>query len=687
MVTEHIGEGGAREASPAPPSLLGAYVAVVCCVGLAGFVGVVAATSWESIAHAAVWPIAFLAVAAFVGEVKPLLISRSGESSGTVSTSGAFILALVAVGSVGVAVLVQAVASLGDDLLHRRQAKKSAFNMAQYTLSLLAARAVFSGLAGVPFFGGPMIFEVRHLGPLLAGGIAMVVVNLLLVAIVVAIATSQPLRHILRADGVFFAATQVVLLCIGAVAANVAKDGVGVLALLVAPVVAVYLTTAAGIRNAHQASHDSLTGLNNRDRLHKQLDHAFATAHRTTTSGPGLVLLDLDHFKDINDTLGHPVGDTLLQQVAQRLVLALGEDVPASRLGGDEFAVVVDGDLTDTQAVAHALLASLEAPMRVGEVDLLIRASAGVAVAPEHGDNAETLMKNADIAMYQAKLERDGTSTYSPEFDVNTLERLQLLADLRAAIGTAQLHVAYQPQVDLISMRTVGVEALIRWYDPIRGLVPPDSFIPLAENSGLIVELTFYVLDTALGTLAEWRAAGYDLHMAVNLSARHLSDLALPGQVAEALNRHSIPPGALVLEVTETGILSVPARVDTVISALRTLGVAIAVDDYGTGHASLSYLKQLEVDELKVDKSFVSNMGRDTHDFIIVRSTIALARDLGLRVVAEGIEDEETALALRDLGCHIGQGYHLGRPTTADQILLRLRDEQQRATPCHAGGR
>src|SRR5450756_1479786 len=205
VVTKHIGEGGAREASPAPPSLLGAYVAVVCCLGLAGFVGVVAATSWESIAHAAVWPIAFLAVAALVGEVRPLLVSRSGESSGTVSTSGAFILALVAVGSVGVAVLVQAVASLGDDLLHRRQAKKSAFNMAQYTLSLLAARAVCSGLAGVPFFGGPMTFEVRHLVPLLAGGIAMVVVNLLLVAAVVSIATSQPLRTIVREDARFHA--------------------------------------------------------------------------------------------------------------------------------------------------------------------------------------------------------------------------------------------------------------------------------------------------------------------------------------------------------------------------------------------------------------------------------------------------------------------------------------------------
>jgi diguanylate cyclase (GGDEF)-like protein len=654
---------------------------VVCGLGLAAIVGVVARTSWTSGAHGAWWPIGFLAVAAPVGEVKPLLISRSGTSSGIISTSVPFILALVAVAGLGVAVLVQAFASLADDLINRRTPKKSAFNTAQYILSLLAARAVYSGLAHLPFFGGPMTVEVHHLGPLLAGGIAMVVVNLLLVAAVVSIATSQPLLTIVREDAQFHAATQVVLLCIGAVAAVVVKDGVAVLALLGAPVVAVHWTTAAAIRHAHEASHDSLTGLKNRDRLHTQLEHAFVTARRAPSSGPGLVLLDLDHFKDINDTLGHPVGDRLLQQVAERLVLALGDDEFASRLGGDEFAAVVDVDLAATQAVAQALLASLEAPVRVGEVELLVRASAGVAVAPEHGDDPETLMKNADIALYQAKLDRDRISTYSPEYDVNTLERLQLLADLRTALDTGQLDVAYQPQVNLTSRRMVGVEALIRWQHPIRGSVPPDSFIPLAENSGLIAELTASVLDSALGNLAELRAAGHELRMAVNLSARHLSDLTLPRQVAEAPMRHGIPPALLVLEVTETGILADPARVDVVIGTLRDLGVAIAVDDYGTGHASLSYLKRLEVDEPKIDKSFVIDMGRDKHDFIIVRSTITLDLGLGLRVIAEGIEDEATAVALRELGCDVGQGYQLGRPTTPDQILLRMDGERRLAAP------
>lgn len=310
--------------------------------------------------------------------------------------------------------------------------------------------------------------------------------------------------------------------------------------------------------------------------------------------------------------------------------------------------------------------------MQVGDLELLVRGSAGVAVAPAHGTDAATLMKNADIALYQAKLERDRTQVYSPRFDVNTVERLQLLSDLRTALDTGQLTVDFQPQLDLADRRVVAVEALIRWHHPTRGAVPPDSFIPLAENSGLIAELTAFVLDTALAALAGWRAAGHRLRMSVNLSARQLSDLTLADQVRDALGRHGVPASELVLEVTETGILSDPARVDVVIGDLRRLGVAIAVDDYGTGQASLNYLKRLEIDELKVDRSFVSTMGRDHLDFVIVRSTIALAQDLGLRVVAEGIQEEETALALRDLGCEVGQGYHLGRPTTPEEILRRL---------------
>jgi diguanylate cyclase (GGDEF)-like protein len=388
------------------------------------------------------------------------------------------------------------------------------------------------------------------------------------------------------------------------------------------------------------------------------------------------VLLDLDHFKDFNDTLGHPVGDRILREVANRLVDAAPEGASVHRAGGDEFAVVVNGGLSSSRRAALNLLSCFDWPVPVESLDLLVRASVGVAVAPDHGSDGETLMKNADIALYHAKVERDMISIYSPEFDVNTVERLQLLADLRTAIDEKALYVAYQPQVDLDSGRTVGVEALVRWDHPSRGPIGPDEFIPLAENSGLIYPLTAFVLDTALRQVARWRAAGHDLRLAVNLSARHLSDPALPDLVAGTAAIHEVPLSALVLEVTETGILADPTRTNVVIRALRERGVAVAIDDYGTGNASLGYLQRLEIDELKIDRSFVSNIRTDIHNLIIVRSTIELALALGLRVVAEGIEDEATTEVLRGFGQVIGQGYHLGRPVAPDEIKARLAAER-----------
>jgi diguanylate cyclase (GGDEF)-like protein len=423
---------------PAGPWRLHAYLGLVWCLGAAGLVLTLWAARWPSFAGPEAWAIGFLMVAAVVGEVRPVPITRGHEASEAISTSAPFVLALLAVGGLGVAVAVQAVASLCDDVVHRRSLVKSAFNTAQYVVSVVVARAVFCAITGIPFFGEPVRVEPGHLGALLIAGAVMVVANRLLVAVVVTLATGHSLRAVLRDDGRFILATHLVLLCIGAVAAAVTEDGVAVLALLGGPVVAVYATATAATRHAHQASHDSLTGLGNRERLHRLLSAHLSEA---AASGPGLVLLDLDHFKTINDSLGHPVGDVLLREVAARLRSALGDDISAHRLGGDEFAVVVDGDLAQTQQVARTLLTSLEAPMRVGRLELLVRASAGVAVAPEHGTSTETLMKNADIALYHAKLERDRISTFFPALDVNSVDRLQLLADLRSGLETGQLGV------------------------------------------------------------------------------------------------------------------------------------------------------------------------------------------------------------------------------------------------------
>jgi diguanylate cyclase (GGDEF)-like protein len=616
----------------------------------------------------------FLVVAAVAGEVKPLLVG-SREQERTLSTSSPFVLALVAVSGIGIAVVVQAVASIVDDVHQRRAVNKSLFNTAQYALSVVAARAIYAWLADVPIFGGPEIVRPGQIVPLIVAGAGMILVNWMLVAGVISLSTRQSLRLVLRDDFRDLLVSNVVLLCVGGIAAIVVDDGIGALALLGAPVIAAHLFVSASARHAHDATHDSLTGLGNRGQLHHELRRALVASRESETEGPSLVLFDLDHFKDINDTLGHPVGDQILRHVATQLVAAAPENASVHRLGGDEFAVVLRGGLPEARQMARELLASFDNAVPVDQLELLVRASVGVAVAPDHGTDGETLMKNADIALYHAKLERDRISTYSTELDVNTVERLQLLADLRTALDTRQLHVAYQPQVDLVDRRIVGVEALVRWYHPRRGLVTPDEFIPLAENSGLIFPLTAFVLDTALGQLASWRASGYDLRLAVNLSARHLSDLALPAQVSQAAALHGVPLSALVLEVTETGILSDPARADVVIRTLRSRGVEISIDDYGTGNASLSYLKRLEIDELKIDRSFVCDIGSDEHDLIIVRSTIALALALGLRVVAEGIEDEPTTQTLRNMGRVIGQGFHLGEPSSAEQMEARLRAE------------
>ncbi|WP_297081467.1 bifunctional diguanylate cyclase/phosphodiesterase [uncultured Demequina sp.] len=673
--------GGASAPAPAPPRSLTVYVLTIAALGAAALIAVVWMTPWQGMLDDL--PLAaavFLAVAAIVGEILPIKFVRPGSPTRSLSTSAPFVLALIPVAGLAVAVIVQLVATTIDDVRLRRAPVKSIFNSGQYVLSVTIGGAVFAMLANRPLVAGPTPVAPSDLLALLAGGLMMIAANWLIVAGVVSIATGQPLRAIIGSDMRFFAVTNLVLLSVGGLAAEVSGDGAWALALLAAPVIAAHVFAASAARHAHDATHDSLTGLGNRSQLQANLERAL-DATRTAGTGTALVLIDLDHFKDFNDTLGHPVGDTILTTVGARLIAAAPEDATVHRLGGDEFAVIAPGGLVDGQAVARDLLACFDEQLHIEGLELIVRASAGVAIAPQHGDTVADLMKNADIALYHAKLERDRISTFAPEFDVNTVERLQLLADVHAALDTRQLHVVYQPQVDLATGRIVGAEALVRWHHPRGHMIAPDEFIPLAENSGLIFPLTAYVLDEALGQQAQWRAQGYDLRMAVNLSARHLSDLGLPDQIAAALARHDVPASALVLEVTETGILSDPARADVVIKAVRALGVEIAIDDYGTGNASLSYLKRLEIDELKVDRSFVSSIGSDHHDLIIVRSTIDLALSLDLRVVAEGIEDAETARALRKLGNVIGQGHHLGYPVEAAELTIMLESRRGASAP------
>ncbi len=423
----------------------------------------------------------------------------------------------------------------------------------------------------------------------------------------------------------------------------------------------------------HASLHDALTGLANRTLLAERLSQALGTGTGTgagTGTDTGLLLIDLDRFKEINDTFGHHYGDELLTQIGQRLNAAVREVDCVARLGGDEFAVL----LPDVRSLDHALVVAtqlrtaLEPPFRVLGVDLHVEASVGVVTSGEHGRDATLLLQHADIAMYVAKAQSGGVSTYDPDADEHTPEKLSLLGDLRRALGNDELVLHFQPKVGVLCDEVVGVEALVRWQHPERGMVYPDDFIPMAEHTGLIGALSRRVLDLALAQARAWSDAGEALTVSVNLSARNLLDERMPAMVGELLAAHGVAPDLLVLEVTESALMTEPVRAQRLLQELAALGVRISIDDFGAGYTSLGQLKSLPVSELKIDKSFVMTMSEGSSDDLIVHSLIDLGHNLGLSIVAEGVENEQTLAALRRYGCDVAQGYHLSRPLAPDAL-------------------
>ncbi len=421
-----------------------------------------------------------------------------------------------------------------------------------------------------------------------------------------------------------------------------------------------------------QARTDTLTGLGNRRALHEHLQP------RLSANPPehmAILLVDLDHFKEINDTLGHHVGDELLRQVGARMTPALRPTDLLVRLGGDEFAVVLDAATGDhPQQVAHRLLDQLAEPFHLDGVPLRIGASIGVAVCPEHADDSNGLLQRADVAMYAAKAAGGGVRRYDPALDQHSRERLRTVEELRIALDSDQLTVHYQPQCDVASGAVVGLEALVRWRHPLRGLLSPDQFLPLAERTGLMPALTAQVLGHAVRQCRQWRLDGLDVGVSVNLSASSLLDQRLPEQVSWLLTSNDLPAGALTLELTETTLMADPDQCKATLVRLKELGVWLSIDDYGTGYCSLSYLQNLPVDELKLDRLFLINL-QNSRNAAIVRSTIDLAHALELRLVAEGVEDQQSLDLLRQFGCDTAQGYHLSRPLPAAAMTSWLREQ------------
>jgi diguanylate cyclase (GGDEF)-like protein/PAS domain S-box-containing protein len=424
----------------------------------------------------------------------------------------------------------------------------------------------------------------------------------------------------------------------------------------------------------HLAHHDPLTGLPNRLRLKHCVDAGLAA--RGEEGGGALLLIDLDRFKEINDTLGHPVGDVLLQRVADALREGMAPFAGGcvARLGGDEFAVWIPGarDAAAAGAAASQVLALLTAPVDVEGYRLEVGASVGIALAPVHATTSSGLLRCADVAMYAAKRTGSSHATYEATQDPYSTERLALLSELRAAVRGGELRVHYQPRVRLADGVVRGFEALVRWQHPQHGLLAPARFVPLAELSDVIRPLTLWVLGEALRQQREWSDRGHDVRISVNLSARHLMDDSCASRIAELLAFAAVDPSALELEITESAIIADPERAGATLERIRALGVRVAIDDFGTGFSSLSHLKRLPLNALKIDVSFVRQMLASPADRAIVESTVHLAHDLGLMVVAEGIEDEATLEALRAQGCDEGQGYFVGRPMPPDEAAAWL---------------
>ena len=424
----------------------------------------------------------------------------------------------------------------------------------------------------------------------------------------------------------------------------------------------------------HQAMHDALTDLPNRTMLFERLDAALGAAREAGLMA-ALLLMDLDRFKDVNDTFGHHFGDDLLKQIAVRLQHQISGDDMVARIGGDEFAIVLTSvaDTSSVAAIARRILNSLEQPFVVEGQVLEVGASIGIAMYPTHAMDARMLLRHADVAMYAAKQASIGYSFHRQEQESRTPDQLALVVEMRHAIERNEFELHYQPKLHLRSGLVTRVEVLLRWNHPVRGMLHPAAFVPIAERTGIIRPLSDWLLNRVLQQVRAWHDAGAPVHVAVNISAKSLQEQTLPSTVHELLEKWKVDARFLKLEITESSIMADPAHALAILSLLQSMGVRLSVDDFGTGYSSLTHLRQLPIDEIKIDKSFVGGMNDSEADAAIVRTVIDLAHNLGKQVCAEGVEDERTATRLREMGCDLAQGFWIGRAMPADELMAWLR--------------
>ncbi|MGE5287366.1 MAG: putative bifunctional diguanylate cyclase/phosphodiesterase [Micromonosporaceae bacterium] len=667
------GDVGTRDTVPRAGSPLCVYLTVVTVAGIAILALALAGVTRADVRVLAGSPLWWmLALLVICGELRPI-ITPGKSVADAAAASVTFSFAVLIYWGLPTAAVIQASATFIAGAAARNAGFRNAFNAAQYTVSLAAAAAVLAATGAHPSPAHPWVPAGGHLGQIVIVAASFFVCNATLVGIAVALHERAPFIRTVRRDLPYQVLVNLALLSAAPLVVVVMDRSAALVPLFLLPLIAVYTNAAMSVNRAHQALHDELTGLPNRKFLVTRTGEALAEAFRLHRQ-LGLLLLDLDRFKEVNDTLGHPVGDRLLRIVAHRLVHTVRPGDVVARLGGDEFAVLLPAvrDAAAAREVAARLRAALAEPIRMDAMDFDIEASVGIALYPDHAPDFELLLQRADVAMYMAKERRTGVETYAAGQDRNSPARLGLLGELRRAVQSSQLELYFQPKTMLADGRPVGMEALVRWRHPSRGLITPEQFIPVAEQSYMIRDLTRYVMEAALAQAARWWRAGLQVQVAVNVSAGDLLSPALAEVIASGLRRHSIPPGTLLLEITERVLMCEPAYASGCVATLARMGIPLSLDDFGTGYSSLVRLKRLPVCEIKIDASFVMRMLDNADDKVIVQSLVELVRALGIRSVAEGVETAEVAQALREMGCDAAQGWHVSGPLDADNATAWL---------------
>jgi diguanylate cyclase (GGDEF)-like protein len=613
-----------------------------------------------------------LAASVVVGELLPITIRR-GENVEPYTFSGTAAIALIITGPLWVGALAQMSAGLLDDIRSRRSLLKLSFNVSQYAIGVTASRAVYAVLSGHSITGFTPSFHSSALLPALAGGLTYFVVNIALVSIVSSLADG---RGAFSYVVVYFrgeVTTAMTLLAVGPIALIALNFSLLTWPLCVLPVLAVSGALAAAKREL-LAMHDPLTGLPNRTLLLKRAERVLRDSGERLVA---LLFIDLDHFKQVNDAMGHPIGDELLRQIGQRLAEVIREEDFAARLGGDEFAVLCDelGDAATVLELANRIAAALSGPVVLRGVSLHVEASVGIALSPMHARDVDGLLQRADVALYKAKEIGPGSVVlYDSSCDDNSIERLTLMEQLRTGLEN-ELVLYYQPKCRLSDGEIVGVEALARWQHPTFGLLLPTHFIVAAENTGLMMPLTLQVMRQALAQWREWHEHGLDISVSVNVSARNIQ-AELPIRVRELLEEFAMPGNLLLLEVTESSVVVDTQDASSVIRDLRAMGVGISIDDFGTGHSSLASIRDLSPSEVKIDQSFVKASATSPRDIAMVRAAVELGRSLGMQVVAEGVETLEVLRMMTDVGCDLVQGFLILPPVPADELIAWSRQRQ-----------